>query len=432
MNKLEFIFAATVACVGTVGLGSCNQEDTTYQGIEKDMSRLKVMTRSSDETTIPKEGKIYIFNSNGLCTDTISPENLKNKIPITIKPGEVKLMAIGSDDLSAYQLPNRSTVTDSSIIKLNNGRTLTDLILGSTTTLLEEGTTTQSEITMSREVLCIKDITTHSIPDDIIGTEIMIGPMYKNIQLNGKYTSDIDSIRIELQKDPKETGTWTYKGDSIFSLPSKGNPSVILRLKTIDTTKEYTFQCSSPLRKNYFVKLTVDYREGIKSFLVSSFSDPSWEGTDSIEYQYQKEDNTKDEPVTHPVAGGNYMGYFVVSVDKSKRTAVLLRRQDTNGITNDSIMNVLSNSINKPAWAIDGWHLPTLEECRFFLTNAQIYDPSQTGKNYMVKPGTYYATKNNTLITVTLKGDTKRTVTENAFTGYSADFFYRPVITVSY
>ena len=433
MNKLKLYYAAITACVGILGLGGCNQDDTTYQGLEKNMSRLKVMTRSIDETTKPKEGKIYIFNPKGLCTDTISPENLKNNTPITTNPGEVKLIAIGSNDLSAYNLPSQSTVTDSSIIKLNSGRALTDLILGTTTTTLEEGETTQSDITMSREVICIKDIIAHSIPDDIIGTEMMIGPMYKHIRLNGKYTTDIDSIRIALKKKTQEEGVWTYTGDSVFSLPSKGNPSVILRLKTVDNTKEYTYLSNTPLKKNHFVKLNVDFREGIKTFLVGSLSDPSWEGTDSIEYQYQKADNTKDEPVKHPVAGHDYYGYYVVSVDKSKRTVVLLRRKHSAGITSESMMNALSQSINKPAWAVGGWRLPTVEECRYFLTNATLYDASATDNtNFMVEPGTYYCTKDNELMTLTLSGSTKRTITENAFTGYSPTIFFRPVIDVSY
>lgn len=431
MENLRLCYAAAAACVGIVGLGSCNQDETVYQGIEEDISKLKVITRT-DESTKPNEGKIYIFNEKGLCADTISPENLKNNTPINTKPGAIKLIAIGSNDLTAYNLPNKNNVTDSSIIKLNNGRSLTDLILGTTTTTLEEGETTQTDITMSREVLCLKHITAHSIPDDIIGTEIMIGPMYKNIRLNGKYTTDVDSIRIALKKDPQEEGVWTYTGDSIFSLPSKGNPSVILRLKTIDNTKEYTYQSNSPLRKNRFVKLNVDYREGIKAFLTSSFASPSWEGTDSIEYQYQKEDIVKDEPVEHPKAGDGYNKYYVVSVDKSKRTAVLLRRNGADGITNDSIMKAAAKSINKPAWAIGGWRLPTVDECRYFLSNAKIYDPNVTGKNYMVKYGTYYCTKNNELITITMSGETKRTLTENAFTGYSADYIFRPVIEVSY
>ena len=432
MENLRLCYAAAAACVGIVGLGSCNQDETVYQGIEEDISKLKVITRTNDESTKPNEGKIYIFNEKGLCADTISPENLKNNTPIKTKPGAIKLIAIGSNDLTAYNLPNKNNVTDSSIIKLNNGRSLTDLILGTTTTTLEEGETTQTDITMSREVLCFKHLTADKIPADIIGTEIMIGPMYKNIKLNGKYTNDVDTVRFILQKDPSQEGFWTYKGDSVFSLPSVGKPSIILRLKTVDTTKEYTFQANNALRKNRYMRLEVDLREGIKTFFATSFSNPEWEGTDSIEYRYQKDDITKEETVQHPVAGGVYSNYYVVSVDKSKRTAVLLRRNGADGITNDSIMKAATKSINKPAWAIGGWRLPTVDESRYFLSNAKIYDPNVTGKNYMVKYGTYYCTKNNELITITMSGETKRTLTENAFTGYTSDYIFRPVIEVSY
>ena len=248
MKNNRFYYAAVAACVVLCSLGSCSQEEMAYQGEQKDISKLKVMTRTDDESSKPEEGKIYIFNQNNVCIDTISPSALRDNTPTRIKPGTVKLIEIGSNDLSAYNLPYKSTVTDSSIIKLNNGRALTDLILGTTTTTLEEGETTQTDITMSREVICLKHLTADNIPDDIIGTEIMVGPMYKNIKLNGKYTNDVDTIRIALQKDPNEEGVWVYKGDSIFSLPSKGNPSFILRLKTCDTTTEYTYQLNTSAR----------------------------------------------------------------------------------------------------------------------------------------------------------------------------------------
>ena len=432
MKKQNLCYAAVAACVVLCSLGSCTQEEMAYQGEQKDISKLKVMTRTDDESSKPEEGKIYIFNQNNVCIDTISPSALRDNTPTRIKPGTVKLIAIGSNDLSAYNLPYKSTVTDSSIIKLNSGRALTDLILGTTTTTLEEGETTQTDITMSREVICLKHLTADNIPDDIIGTEIMVGPMYKNIKLNGKYTNDVDTIRIALQKDPNEEGVWVYKGDSIFSLPSKGNPSFILRLKTSDTTTEYTYQLNRPLTKNHFVKLDIDFREGIKTYIASSLSNPVWEGTDSIKYQYQKEDISKEVSVTHPEAGGRYNKYYVVSVDKSKRTAVLLRRSGATGVTNDSILNARLNSINRPEWSIGGWRLPTIDECKSILSTAKINDDNNDIV-YKVDPGTYYCTKDGKLATVTLKGNnTKRTLTENDNSCYSADYIFRPVIEISY
>ena len=431
MKKQNLCYAAVTACVGLCSLGSCTQEEMAYQGEQKDISKLKVITRTDDESSKPEEGKIYIFNQNNVCIDTISPSALRDNTPTRIKPGTVKLIAIGSNDLSAYNLPYKSTVTDSSIIKLNSGRALTDLILGTTTTTLEEGETTQTDITMSREVICLKHLTADNIPDDIIGTEIMVGPMYKNIKLNAKYTNDVDTIRIALQKDPNEEGVWVYKGDSIFSLPSKGNPSFILRLKTSDTTTEYTYQLNRPLTKNHFVKLDIDFREGIKTYIASSLSNPVWEGTDSIKYQYQKEDISNEVSVTHPEAGGRYNKYYVVSVDKSKRTAVLLRRSGDTGVTNDSILDAKLKSINRPEWAIGGWRLPTIDECKSILSTAMIKD--NTDIVYKVDPGTYYCTKDGKLATVTLKGNnTKRTLTENDNSCYSADYIFRPVIEISY
>ena len=431
MKKQKFCYAAVAACVVLCSLGSCTQEEMAYQGEQKDISKLKVMTRTDDESSKPEEGKIYIFNQNNVCIDTISPSALRDNTPTRIKPGTVKLIAIGSNDLSAYNLPYKSTVTDSSIIKLNSGRALTDLILGTTTTTLEEGETTQTDITMSREVICLKHLTADNIPDDIIGTEIMVGPMYKNIKLNGKYTNDVDTIRIALQKDPNEEGVWGYKGDSIFSLPSKGNPSFILRLKTSDTTTEYTYQLNRPLTKNHFVKLDIDFREGIKTYIASSLSNPVWEGTDSIKYQYQKEDISNEVSVTHPEAGGRYNKYYVVSVDKSKRTAVLLRRSGATGVTNDSILDAKLKSINRPEWAIGGWRLPTIDECKSILSTAMIKDNKDIV--YKVDPGTYYCTKDGKLATVTLKvNNAKRTLTENDNSCYSADYIFRPVIEISY
>ena len=431
MKKQKFCYAAVAACVGLCSLGSCTQEEMAYQGEQKDISKLKVITRTDDESSKPVEGKIYIFNQNNVCIDTISPSALRDNTPTRIKPGTVKLIAIGSNDLSAYNLPYKSNVTDSSIIKLNSGRALTDLILGTTTTTLEEGETTQTDITMSREVICLKHLTADNIPDDIIGTEIMVGPMYKNIKLNGKYTNDVDTIRIALQKDPNEEGVWVYKGDSIFSLPSKGNPSFILRLKTSDTTTEYTYQLNRPLTKNHFVKLDIDFREGIKTYIASSLSNPVWEGTDSIKYQYQKEDISNEVSVTHPEAGGRYNKYYVVSVDKTKRTAVLLRRSGDTGVTNDSILDAKLKSINRPEWAIGGWRLPTIDECKSILSTAMIKDNKDIV--YKVDPGTYYCTKDGKLATVTLKvNNAKRTLTENDNSCYSADYIFRPVIEISY
>ena len=286
-------------------------------------------------------------------------------------------------------------------------------------------------MTLNREVICIKDVNADKIPKDVIGTEIIIGPMYKNIRMDGKYTDDTDSIRIALTKDTEDR-KWILKGDSIFSLPSKGNPKVILRLITPKNTQEYSYQTTKPLTKNHFVRLDLVYREGLKAYLSASLSAPIWEGTDSIVYGYEKEDLSK-ETVNPPVAGNMYNAFFVVSVDTSTRTAVLLRKKGDTGVSSKEDMTAMSSKINKPDSAIGEWRLPTIEECKFFLEKCYV-NSNNNPYSGLVETGTYYCTKDGKLATVTLSLNDKKAkiITSKENATFSKDYIYRPVIEISY
>lgn len=429
MKTKRLIFAAIAACLGMVGLGSCNKEEAVYQGGEKEMSRLRVMTRAEGESTPPKEAKIYLLDKDGKCTSIVDLEEI-NKNGIATTPGNYRVIAIGGNDMSAYKLPKQADANDSSIIKLNSGRKLTDLLLATDDITLNEGETTQLNMTMDREVICIKDVNADKIPTDVIGTEIIIGPMYKNIRMNGKYTDDTDSVRISLTKDTEDR-KWTLKGDSIFSLPSKGNPKVILRLKTASNTKEYTYQTNKPLTKNHFVRLDLVYREGLKAYLSASLSAPIWEGTDSIVYGFEKEDLTK-ETVKHPTSSELYNAFVVVSVDTIARTAVLLRKKGDTGVGSEEDMITKNSNINKPDKAIGDWRLPTMEECKFFLNLCDV-NTNGVQSSELVETGTYYCTKDGKLATVKLDfSNGKKTITEYENASYKKEYIYRPVIKISY
>ena len=431
MKIKSFCYAAIAACLGMVGLGSCNKEEVAYQGGEKEMSRLRVMTRAEGETTPPKEAKIYLLDKDGKCTNIVDLEDFnKNGIPAT--PGDYRIIAIGGNDLSAYKLPEQAEANDSSIIKLNSGKKLTDLLLATEDITLNEGETTQLNMTLNREVICIKDVNADKIPKDVIGTEIIIGPMYKNIRMDGKYTDDTDSVRISLTKDTEDR-KWTLKGDSVFSLPSKGNPQVILRIKTPDNTKEYTYQTTKPLTKNHFVRLDLVYREGLKAYLSASLSAPIWEGTDSIVYGFEKEDLTKEtETVKHPTSSELYNAFVVVSVDTIARTAVLLRKKGEKGVGSEEDMIAMNSAITKPDKAIGDWRLPTMEECKFFLNLCNV-NTNGVQSSEKVETGTYYCTKDGKLATVKLDfSNGKKTITEYENASYKKEYIYRPVIKISY
>ena len=128
METKAIIIAAIAAGIGMVCLGSCSQNEMAYQGEDKDASKLRVTTRTEGEPTPPKDAVIYLFNKEGKCTNIISSAEVNNSKGTQIEPGDYKLVTIGSNHLSNYTLPDKTSANDSSIIKLNEGITNTDLL----------------------------------------------------------------------------------------------------------------------------------------------------------------------------------------------------------------------------------------------------------------------------------------------------------------
>ena len=394
--KEKICFAAIAACLGTVCLGGCTKDEMAYQG---ETSKLKVITRTEGTETAPNEGLIYLFNNNGECTNKIDMKDLANNAAISTKPGKYKITAIGGDNLSNYTLPDKENATDSSEITLNEGKRLSDLLLISDSITLDEGITNQINLTLNREVLCIKEIKIEKVPTDVKSAEITIAPVYKAIKLNGKYTNKTDTLKFTLKKDAT-TGNWINKEDSVFSLPSKGNPTIKLSTASDSVKKEYAFEITKPLRKNYFVKLNITYNEGLKTYMCSSLTAPEWDGTDESSYTIDEGNVTtvdsvkteeKKDTVTNnnknanaPVAGKAYKGYYVVSVNTAAQTAVLLCNKQFTDIINAEMIAYASKQPEKPKEATtDHWRFPTKDECKYMLDNL------------INKEGSYYFIENN-------------------------------------
>lgn len=442
--KTKICFAAIAACLGTVCLGGCTKDEMAYQG---ETSKLKVITRTEGTETAPNEGLIYLFNNNGECTNKIDMKDLANNAAISTKPGKYKITAIGGVSLSNYTLPDKENATDSSEITLNEGKRLSDLLLISDSITLDEGITNQINLTLNREVLCIKEIKIEKVPTDVKSAEITIAPVYKAIKLNGKYTNKTDTLKFTLKKDAT-TGNWINKEDSVFSLPSSGNPTIKLTTASDSVKKEYTFETTKPLRKNYFVKLNITYNEGLKTYMCSSLTAPEWDGTDESSYTIDEGNVTtvdsvkteeKKDTVTNsnkdanaPVAGKAYKGYYVVSINPASKTAVLLCRKNESYIGDKNDMDNYNESIEKPKCATGSWRIPTLDECKLFVSAKDI---KSIPGNYDLSIGWYYCLKDNMVGAVLFSedGNKNRCIIEEKFKkGYDEVYRYRPVIEISY
>ena len=442
--KTKICFAAIAACLGTVCLGGCTKDEMAYQG---ETSKLKVITRTEGTETAPNEGLIYLFNNNGECTNKIDMKDLANNAAISTKPGKYKITAIGGDNLSNYTLPDKENATDSSEITLNEGKRLSDLLLISDSITLDEGITNQINLTLNREVLCIKEIKIEKVPTDVKSAEITIAPVYKAIKLNGKYTNKTDTLKFTLKKDAT-TGNWINKEDSVFSLPSSGNPTIKLTTASDSVKKEYAFETTKPLRKNYFVKLNITYNEGLKTYMCSSLTAPEWDGTDESSYTIDEGNVTtvdsvkteeKKDTVTNnnkdanaPVAGKAYKGYYVVSINPASKTAVLLAKTSVDGIKKEDDFYQDFEQLVKPKGVTSNWRIPTLDECKIFLMEGNI---TSIPGNVKIDMGRYYCLYNNKIcyVLLTIDNNGKREVkADNVKEGLDGDYRYRPVIDISY
>lgn len=439
MKTRKVRVAAVAACLGTVCLGSCTVDEVVNQGGEQDLSKLRVITRTEGTSQAPDDAQLYLFNTEGICTNIIHAEDLGSNKAVSTTPGKTKLIAIGSNDLSVYDLPSQENATDSSVIRLKEGCGMTDLMLKTDSTTLNEGETTQMNMDLERAVICINEIKVENIPDDVLNAEMTISPIYEGIKMNGIYTAETTTLPISLTRDDA-TGNWTNRDNIIYSLPSKGDPTITLTLKSAETIKEYAYQTGNPLRKNYYVKLIVDYQEGLITYLSSSLSTPAWEGTDSINFMFKNSNLIKTDSANYDnqiVAGKKYQNYYVVS-NTGSGTAVLLRRKGDTGVTSQTEMNEKLAGINMPTGLnCDVWRLPTLEECRTFLMGCAIYQKAYANRNMKndeVEPGIYYCNINNHVSTIELKliNGVRTLSAPIEDSGYDAAAILRPVINISY
>ena len=446
--KEKICFAAIAACLGTVGLGGCTKDEMAYQG---ETSKLRIITRIEENASPLKDALLYIFDTEGTCTKIIPADKLNGTEAVSEKPGTYKLIAIGGDDLTNYNLPNQDNAKENSIISLNEGEKLNDLLIGIDSTTLDEGITTQMTMKLNRAVTCIKHVTIEELPTDITETEMTIGPVYSQVKLNGDYTEETKDISLSLTKN-NTTGDWEYKGDSIVSLPSKGNPIVKITLTTPELRKEYTYQTNKPLRKNYYSQFGLNYRKGVVSFMTAKMNAQEWEGTDSINFTFTEDNLTRVDTLHQdaPIPGKPYNKYLVVSVDNAARTAVLLRRTGETGVYKDSIMNVRAFQINRPANAIiDHWRLPTESEMKYVLEHAEILSENSDNSNYKITEGSYYYVNKEEkakdehydekdvgriLLHIYKSGEKKGTRQIKSYpdAGFSDIYIYRPVIDVKY
>lgn len=435
-----------VAAIGSmVALSGCSEqvmnEDMRVE-VPQGQSLLRVQTRSA---TPPQEGQVYVFNSLGDCVRLLSTDESGQLASTNLVAGDYTVCAIGGEDLSAYTLPDQDVASVSSVITLAEGEEMTDLFMTSSDVTLTEGNASNLELELERQVIMIKEVSIKQVPTDVTKVEVSISPLHEGIQLDETFTEDHTSLTLNLTKS-SDNKTWTNGEDQPYGFPSAGNPTITISFTLSNGVKTYSYQASEPFAANHQVVLEGTYSEAQDAILSGTLIAKAWEADKSESFEFNEdnlvENTTSEEPEEPevPVAGGTFLGYYVVSVSPGPSTgsgtAVLLRKTQENNVYSETIMAQRAAAINKPEG--DGitcgdWRLPTVEECRIFLeddnVNQKIY-----GASYY-----YYCLDGDKLKRMSAWKSSTGVITitgplpsGNSAAGYNDETYYRPVIDISY
>lgn len=428
MKKCFVMVAAIGSMVAWSGCSEQVMNEDMRVELPQGQSLLRVQTRSA---TPPQEGQVYVFNSLGDCVRLLSTDESGQLASTNLVAGDYTVCAIGGEDLSAYTLPDQDVASVSSVITLAEGEEMTDLFMTSSDVTLTEGNASNLELELERQVIMIKEVSIKQVPTDVTKVEVSISPLHEGIQLDGTFTEAHTSLTLDLTKI-SDNKTWTNGENQPYGFPSDGNPTITISFTLSNGVKTYSYQASEPFAANHQVVLEGTYSEAQDAILSGTLIAKAWEADKSESFEFNEDnlvENTTTEEPEVPVTGGTYLGYYVVSVNSSDRSAVLLRKDQENNIGSAEKMAQRASEINKPVG--DGitcgdWRLPTSEECRFFLE-----DPDVNLKIYDVW---YYCQDGDQLKRMKASKSSDEIITIQGPTNTFADdmFYYRPVIDITY
>jgi hypothetical protein len=281
-----------------------------------------------------------------------------------------------------------------------------DLLVSHQSFSLQEGQSLSLNLTLDRKVFGLKEVQISQVLSEVTGVSVCIAPLYPGILLDGSYDIGNEPLTYTVQLDQTSDGTWSKIPDTKL-FPSIGEPQISVIFTLPEGTQTYHFSPAETFAPNREVSIRGTYVG------------------DAIEPEI-------------PVAGGMYKGYYVISVDETNRTAVLL--SDTQSKNHKDAKAVeaalkawpapegLTGTCPSPEGLTGTWRLPTISELTIWFNDREAIT-LENGQSVI-----YYCKDGDTLTTLELKRYTSsgRYVINGptpAFIGLNT--YLRPVLPIS-
>ena len=437
----RFIIHSVAAISGFVCLVSCSEQESLLQSVNPSSThQLHIVTRNGEgsEATTPA-ASVYLFNSSGAFVRTLETSATSYTSAsgsVKLSEGTYTLCAIGPSDLSCFDIPASPTPTTA--ITLASGQTMGDLLMANASATLDDGDNETVNMSLERKVLEISSVTISQVPTEVTAVTVSIASFCSGIQFNGTYVETSPVTATFTLSQTATAGTWQTT-DPQLVFPSIGNPTITVTFaRGTEDSRTYAYETESALTANNKYDISGTYTEPLGVTLSGSLSLQSWPST-STDVAFEFDENTPSgntsgndpgndpTPGTAPVKGQLYNDYYVVSVDASHRTAVLLCKTDKTGINNNTSSTALS-SFTKPEGVTNNWRYPTIEECNDFLLDNNTPDVIY-GKSY------YCRDENDALYRIKVKKQSDNTITTESpvfCDMYIDNVYLRPVIDITY
>ena len=424
-----------LACMGAIlTLSGCTEEviNTVNEasGPVQTFSLLKFNTRGEGDITTP--GYLYLFKDNS-CVSRLDM-GADGQVPaMPLSPGSYAIYAIGGEDLDHYALPASDEAETTSVIGLKAGASMGDLLMGGTTIDLEEGETEEAALELQRKVFRLEQVAVRNVPDEVSKVELAISPVSDNILLNGTYADKTSTLVVSLNKG--DGGTWSATPQR-YALPSSVAPTIALSFTTTTGVEVYRKTVDDAIAANTKLNVEGTYAETQPSTFSATITAQTWPASArEISFDFDETDN--GALGSAPVAGQMHDGYYVISVNETNRTAIVLAKthisytapgeKAADAPEADWIASFVAPmaSLEKPFAAIGDWRLPTFAECSYFTADAtqvRVRNGASSAYLFMNDDGLRW-------------GQTIFKDEGNEFKsggGYNSTIYLRPVIEVSY
>lgn len=359
--------------MGIMVLTSCEKElviDGANEVNSTEQQPVTIFTRGTgNDAKISYPVHLYVMNADGLCVEKETMTE-GNTLSLSLPSATYAVYALAGATEWVYDLPTVATARPDYTVALKDNATHADLMSASNTLVVSKDGENGLTLNLQRKVMMIQSITIKEVPSTTETVTVSISPIYKNLLLNGNYTSETAPITLTLVKQGDGT-TWKNASE-VYSLPASESAKLTVKMTTANDSKSYSYSCPTSLEANHEVNITGTYTENQSLQISGTVNGAQWGTPTDITFSFDESNVDTGGDVqneTAPAIETWYKKcYVLTTVDDGDYVNVVLLHKDAQHIdcehmTIAEIDAAVSTAL--PGFDIDGisgWRLPTKSE----------------------------------------------------------------------